>query len=182
MNAVVTKEKVSEEKGRTYPGALSIRNTLQPDGCKGYLTSICQNPRLTMSLGERKEEFSRKSKERQQTRSPRPSMWKTARIPQSPIPPQVEARDPREAARPPQAEAKGLPAAGSSKQGTRGSALALTSAPTATRQVTLRLPVRDAQDVILTAMMQRLAPGSISVSPSAAKTFVETAAPLTRTP
>ena len=155
---------------------------LQPDGCKGYLTSNCQNPRLTMSLGKGKEESPRKSKEQQQTRSLRLSMWKTARTLQSPTTPQVDARDPQEAARPPQAEAKGLPAAGRSKQGTRGSALALTSAPTATGQVTLRLPVRDAQDVILTAMMQRLAPGAISVSPSATKTFMETAAPPTCTP
>ena len=147
-----------------------------------YLTSNCQNPRLTMSVGKGKEESPRKSKERQQTRSLRPSMWKTAPTPQSLTPPQAVARSPLQAARPPQVEAKGRPAVERRVRETRGSVLGLTSAPTVIGLATLRSLARGAQCATPMATTQQLVPGATSASPSAVRTFVATVASPTRTP
>ena len=158
---------------------------LQPGGWKECLTSNCRNLKLTaLTLGDmrEKEEYPPKSKGRRQTRSLRPSMWKTAPTLQSLTPPQVVARSLQQAARPPQVKAKGRPGAERRVRETRGSALGLTSAPTVIGQATLQLLARGAQGATPMATTQQLVPGATSASPSAAKTFVETVAPPTRTP
>ena len=158
---------------------------LQPDGCKGYLTSNCQNPRLTaLTLGDTREKEGSlpKSNGQRQMRSLRPSMWKTVPIPRSPIPPRAVVRNLREAARPRLAKAEGQRAAEGRARASRGSALALTSAPTVTGQGILPSLAQGVRGATPMATTQQLVLGATSASPSAAKTSVEIAVPPTRTP
>ena len=157
---------------------------LQPDGCKGYLTSNYRNLKLTaLTLGDTRERIEPPLKHRgqRQTRLPRLLMWKTAPIPQSPIPPPVAVRSLGEAARPRRARAERHQAAEGRARASRGSARALTSAPTAIGQGTLRSLARGARGATPMATTQRHVLGATSASPSAAKRFVETAVPPTRT-
>ena len=154
---------------------------LQRVGWNESLTNKYQNLRLTSNLDMEGTEPPPKRKERRPKRSLIPSMWKTAPTPQSPTPLQVLAKNLQVVVKTLQEGVRDLQAVAGNVPAKRVSTRALTVAPIVIGQGTPLSPVQGVPDVTPMAMMQRLALGATSVSPSAARISVETAVPPTRT-